>query len=94
MPPHLDLQLRERIFLWHHIDNIPIPEIAHLACCGVSTVYRIIAQHRPQEAEVGAIAPSATTGRPRILSTGDIDFVSALLEENPTLFLDELQGQL
>lgn len=88
--PHLDVQLREHIISWYHNDNVPVEEIAQRINSSISTVYRILRQYN----HTNTVLPSASPGRPRILSTEDIEFISSLLDDTPVLFLDEIQDQL
>src|ERR1700722_1373614 len=55
-------------------------------------MYDILRLHRDYSQITNPFARSR--GRPRILDNGDVEYVHALLQANPTLYLDELQEQL
>ncbi|KAF9463064.1 hypothetical protein BDZ94DRAFT_1259980, partial [Collybia nuda] len=85
-------QLRERMIVWHYeLHKNPI-EIAELAGCSVPTVYRVLHFHRDYDVVHNPFAQH--TGRKCALTTADTDYISALLQANPALFLDEIQLHL
>ncbi|TFK78756.1 hypothetical protein K466DRAFT_465982, partial [Polyporus arcularius HHB13444] len=88
--PHLQQQLRERIVHWHYNDNFSVDDIAQLAGCGKTAVYDVLERFR----ETGDVKPGASPGRPRILSREDIDFIASIVDDNPVIFLDEIQQKL
>ncbi|KAI8996316.1 hypothetical protein BD414DRAFT_375803, partial [Trametes punicea] len=89
--PHLTLELRECIVRWS-AQRISASNIAQLAGCSERTVYEILHLHREYGSVHNLLA--RPRGRPRALHTTDINYLTALLQANPTLYLDELQGQL
>ncbi|GBE82415.1 hypothetical protein SCP_0407990 [Sparassis crispa] len=91
MSPHLSQQLQECIVTWRQ-EGKPIREIAELAGCSERTVSTILSLYR----DYGIVSnPNARLrGRPHALDTGDVNYLSALLQANPVLYLDELQEQL
>ncbi|KAJ6473088.1 hypothetical protein C8R45DRAFT_756331, partial [Mycena sanguinolenta] len=89
---HLVSELRDRILVWRYEQGKPPAEIAELAGCSERTVYNILQNEREFGQTTNPHARCA--GRPRALDMGDIDFLSALLDATPTLYLDELQEKL
>ncbi|OAX30609.1 hypothetical protein K503DRAFT_645891, partial [Rhizopogon vinicolor AM-OR11-026] len=66
-------------------------EISKLAQCSERTVYDVLRLHR----DYGQVTnPFSRRGRPRVLDPVDIQYIHALFQTNPTLYLDELQEQL
>ncbi|KAJ7106873.1 hypothetical protein C8R43DRAFT_861280, partial [Mycena crocata] len=90
--PQLSAQLRERIIVWRFEQHMKAAEIATLAGCSESTVYNVLRFHRDYEQTSNPHARSR--GRPRLLDIGDLNYLSALLDASPTLYLDELQQKL
>ncbi|RDX47810.1 hypothetical protein OH76DRAFT_1316456, partial [Lentinus brumalis] len=88
--PHLQQQLRERIVHWRYNDHISVADIAQLAGCGTTAVYDVLQRFR----ETGDVQPGVSPGRPRTLSGEDVAFISTLIEDNPVVYLDEIQEEL
>ena len=67
-------------------------EIRDRAKCSIGLIYNVIRNYR----DFGQVRnPFALcTGRPCILTEEDLLFLNALLEANPSLYLDELQQKL
>ncbi|KAG2037495.1 hypothetical protein BDR03DRAFT_821255, partial [Suillus americanus] len=55
-------------------------------------VYNILRLHRDNGQVTNPFA--CRGGHPRILDTVDTKYIHALLQENPAMYLDELQEQL
>jgi transposase len=85
-------ELRDRILVWRYEQNKPAEEIAELAGCSERTVYNILRNEREYGQTTNPHAQHR--GRPRALNMGDLDYLSALLDATPTLYLDELQQKL
>ena len=90
MAPHLDQRVRELIISWRYNDNLSVPEIAHLARCSTMSVYNVLGRFQ----DCGEVNSRTSSGRPRALTMEDVDFISSLIEENPVIYLDEIQLQL
>jgi transposase len=90
--PDVAPQLRDRIVAWRYEQRKPAAEIAELAGCSERTVYGILHNHW----DFGQTANPYTQrcGCPRALEIGDINYLSSLLDANPTMYLDELQEML
>ena len=85
-------ELRNRIVVWHFEQQKSAKEIAMLANCSEKTVYNILALYH----EYGQVNnPHARPcGCPRILNISVLNYISSLLDANPTLYLDEIQEKL
>lgn len=92
MAPYLSQETRERIVVWKHEQHKTAPEIAELAGCSQSTVYAVLAFERDYGVVNNPFAKQK--GRPRALTTTDLNYITSLLEANPALYLDELHAQL
>jgi transposase len=84
--------MREKMVGWRFEQHMTAREIAILAGCSESTVYDVLRLHRDYGQVNNPFA--RTKGRARILSQADIHYIHALLQANPSLYLDELQEQL
>ena len=92
MAPATTPEMREAMVRWRFEQHKTAFEISKLANCSERTVYDILRLHRDYSQITNPFARSR--GRPRILDNGDVEYVHALLQANPTLYLDELQEQL
>lgn len=90
--PHLSQEQRESIVRWAHIDQLPVVDIAALAGCSSATVYRILQIYNETGQTSNPLAQSA--GRPRTLTTDDINYIHSVVTSRPAIYLDELQEQL
>jgi transposase len=84
--------MHEAMVRWRFEHHQTALEISTLAGCSERTVYEILRLHRDYGQVTNPFA--RTRGRPRILNNGDIEYIHALLQANPMLYLDELQEQL
>jgi len=92
MTPPLSDQMRDRIVHWRYTENRSAAEIKDLAGCSLSTVYNVLDCHRRYNQTSNPYA--RTQGRSRALTMEDLNFLSALIDANPTLYLDEIQERL
>jgi transposase len=92
MPPHLSEDLKNRIADWYYTQNMTMEEIKELAGCSIGTVYNIIRNVR----DFGVVKNpfNQQAGRPSSLTDGDIKFLEAVLDANPTMYLDKMQQRL
>ncbi|KAJ7812919.1 hypothetical protein B0H14DRAFT_2523183 [Mycena olivaceomarginata] len=88
----LTSQLRDRIISWRYEHHKTAAEIAELAGCSERTVYNVLRWYRDYGQTSNPHARSR--GRPRLLDMGDLNYLTALLDANPGLYLDELQACL
>src|SRR6202040_863239 len=92
MAPFTTLEMRKAMVHWRFEQNMTAPQISVLAGCSERTVYEVLRLHRDYGQVTNPFIRSR--GRPRILENGDIEYIHALLQANPALYLDELQEQL
>ena len=92
MPPALSKDLKERIVSWYYDDGQTMEQIATLASVSIGLVSNVISLYR----NCGqVIAPDTLkNGRPSYLSVGDMSYLQAIVEANPSLYLDEIQERL
>ena len=92
MPAEMSVDLKQRIIDWYLVDQYTYRQIAGLADCSIGHVSNVMRNFR----EFGQVKNpfSSRTGRPSQIVEGDIVYLHALLEANPTLYLDELQTRL
>ena len=92
MPKHLWDELQNLIDAWRLEYNKSVKEIASLAKCSERTVYSILSYNR----DYGLISnPHARArGRHCSLETSDVNFILALLDASPSLYLNEIQERL
>ena len=84
----ISVDIRNHIIVWHFEEQKGAPEIAQLAGCSKSAVYKILALYR----EYGQVTnPHA---HPCALDMVVLNYMSALLDANPTLYLNELQEKI
>jgi transposase len=88
MAPFTIQEMRENMVSWQHKTAV---EISKLAQYSERTVYSVLRLH----CYYGQVTnPFSRRSRPRVLDPVDIQYIHALLQANPTLYLDELQEQL
>jgi transposase len=90
MPSQISDEVRELMVHWRYAQNYDHTTIAILAKCNISTVYRILTRLD----ETGSPHALPRGHCPPQLEQDDIFYILALLEANPTLYLDEIQFRL
>lgn len=91
MTPPLSRELRWLLVYWYNDLGWDAEECSRVSNRSVSSVYRVIRCFR----ERGTVDnPRFASGRPRLLSTEDKNFLLSLLQARPSLYLDELQSAL
>ena len=67
-------------------------EISTLALCSVGAVYKVIRNYQ----DFGEVNNplSRRVGQPKLLTDEDIAFINAIVEANPSIYLDEIQQKL
>jgi hypothetical protein len=86
------IEMCEAMVRWRFEQQKTVHKISELACCSERTVYEVLRLHW----DYGKVNNPFThnRGRPRILDNGNVEYIYALLQANPGLYLDELQEQL
>src|SRR6266852_4405547 len=92
MMPSLSKDLQERVVHWRLEDRKTYWELAKLAGCSRSTIGNILYYHHKFGQSMNSF--NHQPGPASLLDVEDIDFINSLLEREPCLFLDELQGWL
>jgi transposase len=93
MAPFTTQEMRKNMVFWCFEQHKTALEISKLAQCSERMVYSVLRLH----CDYGQVTnPFSRRGRPRVLDPVDIQYIHALLQANPTLYLvlDELQEQL
>ena len=92
MAPFTTLEMREAMVRWRFEEHMTALQISILAGYSEQTAYEVLRLHR----DYGQVTNPFTRsrGRPRVLENGDVEYIYALLQANPALYLDELQEQL
>jgi len=92
MTPSLSNDLKLRMVAWYFEDGLTYRQICEQANCSIGLVSKVIRNFQ-EHGEVNN--PFAKrTGRPPRLEDGDIEYISALLDANPVLYLDEIQRRM
>lgn len=89
---HLSREMKQCIVRWHYELDYGANEISKLANCSTSTVYDILQTWR-QYGDVENLYRQSP-GRRRCLDQHAINYISSLIQANPTLYLDEIQHDL
>ena len=83
--------MREHILAWRNEGKHP-QEMADLASCSLRTVYYLLSYDQDYGTTTHPCA--RTSGRPRSLNIGDINYLTSLIAARPKIYLDELQEDL
>ncbi|KAH7917637.1 hypothetical protein BV22DRAFT_987257, partial [Leucogyrophana mollusca] len=92
MAPHTSQEMRQRMVVWHEELGKSTHEISQLAGCSERTVRSVLRLHRDFGTVDNPLA--RPRGGPRILTAGDMIYLSSVLSANPCLYLDKLQDRL
>ncbi|KAJ7179953.1 Homeodomain-like protein, partial [Mycena crocata] len=92
MPAEYSSDLKARIVKLYLKDGHTMDEVAVIARVSIGLVSKTVNLYR----EFGQVSHPFRhrTGRPRTLDPGDLDYIEAIIEANPTLYLDEIQLKL
>ncbi|KAF8868050.1 hypothetical protein CPB84DRAFT_1806888 [Gymnopilus junonius] len=84
--------LKECIVHWYNVKLLTMEEIRDCSGCSIGLVHKVISNYR----DIGQVRNpfKHQTGHPPSLSNDDLLFVSALLDANPSIYLDEMQQKL
>jgi len=92
---HVSRDLKERIPYLAYVEGFKVKEIERLLGVKKSMIYQTLNYHRNYGVAYNPQAFSNfSRGRPRILTRTDLDLIKALLSQEPTMYLDELQEEL
>ena len=93
MPPYISNDLKGRIPALHHKQGYSVKKICQLLNIKKTLVYETLKHHRTFSVPYD---PNAWRRglRPRCLTTTDLLFIRALLNQQHTVYLDEVQEQL
>ena len=90
MPPHIPQALKDRVPVLFHEQDMTVTAICKVLGIRKSTAYSTLAFHK----KYGASAKPHFHRRRRILTLADTNYISSLLDQHPTLYLDEVQDYL
>lgn len=94
MAPPLSREMKRAIINWRFLDNKSVEEIISLTSRSSSTIYAVLKEFR----ETGDVGPYPNNierrGHQRAFDMDDMNFISAVTENSPALFLDEIQERL
>ena len=92
MTPSLSDDLKLRMVAWYFEEGLTYRDICDRAHCSIGLVSKVIHNFR----EHGQVTNPFTkrTGRPSMIEEADVEYISALLDANPMLYLDEIQRQM
>ncbi|KAH6906353.1 hypothetical protein BKA70DRAFT_1047877, partial [Coprinopsis sp. MPI-PUGE-AT-0042] len=90
--PRISDDMRRRIVRWRIEFGLSIEEVATLAGCKPRAVKYILSNfyHFQDVRNPFKRQP----GRPRNLTSADINYITAVIDANPKIYLDELQARL
>ena len=88
MAPATTLEMHEAMVHWWFEQHKTAFKISKLADCSEQIVYNILQLHQDYGQITNPFACSR--GHPHILDNGNVEYVHALLQANPTLYLDDL----
>jgi transposase len=92
MAPVITPEMCQNMAVWRYEQRKTVLEISKLARCCEKTVYTLLRYHREYGQFTNPFAQGR--GRPRNLSTADLEYLHSILQANPALYLDELQEKL
>ena len=92
MMPSLSHDLKRRMVAWYFEEGLTYRAICEWAQCSIRLVSKVLHNFR----EHGEVTNPFTkrTGRPSMIEDADIEYISALLDANPLLYLNEIQRQM
>jgi transposase len=87
MAPFTTLEMRKAMVRWRFEEHMTALQISILAGCSERTVYKVLRLHR----DYGQVTSpfNRSRGQPRVLENGDVEYIYALLQANPALYLQE-----
>ena len=92
---HVSRDIKERIPYLRYIEGFSVKEIGRILGIKKSMIYQTLNYHRNYGVTYNPTAFSnLSNGRPRILTSEDLNLIRSLLSQNPSLYLDELQDEL
>ena len=89
MPPAISTDLKKHIVRWYHDEQMTMEEVAELASVSVGLVSKVVTLHRNYNQVTDPY--TLQHARPSYLNLGDRKYLGAILEANPSLYLDEIQ---
>ncbi|KAF6753832.1 hypothetical protein DFP72DRAFT_747838, partial [Ephemerocybe angulata] len=87
-------ETRRNIVRWHFELGLEPSDVASLAGCNVRTVQRILTWHRDYDTIHNPFKLRNHGGRRRTLTSGDLVYITSILQAQPKTYLDELQHLL
>jgi transposase len=90
MPPHIPQALKDRVPVLFHEQDMTVTAICKVLGLRKSTAYSTLAFHK----KYGASSKPSFRRRRRILTLADTTYICSLLDQKPTLYLDEIQDYL
>lgn len=93
MAPRVSEEIRQSIVRWHFVLGLDPTDIATLAKCSLRTVQYVLAWQRDFNTVHNPFR-HGKPGRRRKLSTGDLNYITAILAARPKTYLDEIQELL
>jgi transposase len=92
MTAAISTDLKEHIVRWYYDEQMTMEEVAKLAHVSVGLVSKVVSLHRTYNQVTNPC--TLRNGRPSNLNLGDRKYLGAILEANPSLYLDEIQERL
>jgi len=95
MPRAASLDLKQRIPYLRYVEHYPVKEIVNILGVKKSLVYRTLQFYQRYGVCYNPMVfAHRAPGRPRKLSPIDIRLIKSLLDQDPCMYLDELQDEL
>jgi transposase len=92
---HVSPDLKERIPYLRYVEGFKVKEIERILGVKKSMIYQTLNYYRNYGVAFNPRAFSNfSRGRRRILTSTDLNLIKALLDQEPTMYLDELQDEL